>query len=138
MDNIYILKEIARWDKQVWKLFSLLNREMNEYFCILGREYELNFRRIDKNEIGIYYKLDDKCHRSDGPAMIYNDGSEFWFVNGKLHRLDGSAVIRKNNYNGWYKNGKLHRLDGPAIEYYKDDMKINNRWYIDGERIKIE
>jgi len=80
-----------------------------------------------------------EVHREDGPAIMYNDGSEEWFLNGKLHREDGPAITgsgvlqwyfegklhRENgpaidNANGlklWYNHGDLHREDGPAIEY---------------------
>ena len=135
MNNIYILKEIAKFDKKVWRLFSLLNKEMNEYFNVKGKKYELNFRRIEKDKRGIYYKLDNNYHRSDGPAVIYNDGDETWYFNGQYHRLDGPAIIRKNYCNHWYKNGKLHRLDGPAIEYVKECNKKFNRWWVDGVEI---
>ena len=138
MNSIFILKEIARWDRKVWKLFSLLNREMNKYFCIGNWEYEMCFRIIDKDEFKIYYKLDGKYHRTDGPAMIDNGGTEEWLVNGKYHRLDGPAVIRKYYCNWWYKNEILHRLDGPAVEYVKEDMKKYNEWWVDGKEIEIE
>ena len=138
MNDIYILKEIAKWDESVWELFSLLNKEMNEYFNIRNREYEMCFRKIETKDRTIYYKLDGNYHRSDGPAITYNNSSESWYFNGKLHRLDGPAMIRKNYCNIWYKNGKLHRIDGPAIEHYKDDMKKYNQWFINGKRILKE
>jgi len=47
------------------------------------------------NELG-------QIHRSDGPAVIYSDGTEKWFVNGKLHRLDGPAVVYVNGDKEWY------------------------------------
>ena len=136
MDNIYILREIARWDKSVWRLFSLLNKESNEYFCIGNREYEITFRTIKERMFGIYYKLDGKRHRSDGPAIIENNGDEEWYLNDKRHRLDGPAQIQKGYCNFWYKNGKFHRLDGPAIEYVNEEDKKYNKWFVDGMRIK--
>jgi len=27
------------------------------------------------------YKLDNKLHRTDGPAIEFKDGSKFWFIN---------------------------------------------------------
>ncbi len=138
MNSIFILQEIAKWDKRVWKLFSLLNREMNEYFCIRNYEYEMCFRKIKKYASMIYYSLDGKYHRTDGPAVIYNNGDKSWYCNSMLHRLDGPAVIRINFCNNWYKNGKRHRIDGPAIEYVNDDEKKYNQWYIDGKLAEKE
>jgi ribosomal protein L24E len=60
-----------------------------------------------KNEIGEY-------HRLDGPACIWADGTQAWFVNGKYHRLDGPAYIGKDGTQSWFVNDKRHRLDGPA------------------------
>ena len=105
--------------------------------------------------------LDDKTmkpHRLDGPAVVWNDGSEEWWVNGKRHRLDGPAVILLsgvrnnldryciNTYNTlekgtskeWWVDGKLHREDGPAIECIAHErsaikLKINNFPLIENE-----
>ena len=136
MNNIYILKEISKFDRSVWRLFSLLNKEMNDYFNVKSREYEMCFRTINVKRFEIIYKLDGSHHRSDGPAVIYNTGSEEWYFNGQYHRLNGPAVIYIDHNNHWYINGKLHRLDGPAIEYVKEHMKKFNEWYINGKRIK--
>lgn len=44
-------------------------------------------------------------HRTDGPAVIYSDGTETWCQHGKLHRLDGPAVIRPNGVCHWFLFG---------------------------------
>ncbi len=55
-------------------------------------------RKVWRNENG------DR-HRVDGPAIIYPDGTQFWYINGKLHREDGPAVIYPNGIQHWYING---------------------------------
>lgn len=41
----------------------------------------------------VYYtNSNDQLHRVGAPAVEYNDGRRWWFVNGKLHRLDGPAM----------------------------------------------
>ena len=135
MDNLYILKEIAKFDRSVWKLFSLLNWEMNEYFCIKGYKYEICFREIEITERKICYKLDGLLHRTDGPAAVYENIRKDWYKNGKLHRLDGPAITY-TNCKDWFVDGIRHRLDGPAIEFIKEDMKKHNQWYINGIRVK--
>ena len=69
----------------------------------------------------IYYKLNNKLHREDGPAIEYADGGKEWWINGKLHREDGPAIEDVNGTKLWYKNNKLHREEGPAIEYPSGD-----------------
>ena len=33
-----------------------------------------------------------KLHRTDGPAVEYDNGIKLLYINGKLHRLDGPAI----------------------------------------------
>ena len=54
-------------------------------------------------------------HREDGPAVVYANGTEIWYLHGKLHREDGPALTRPDGHKAWYRNGVLHREDGPAI-----------------------
>ena len=61
-------------------------------------------------------------------VKVFEDGSKFWYLNDKLHRTDGPAVEYANGGKEWYLNGKRHREDGPAIEY-ADGRK---RWFSDG------
>jgi len=74
--------------------------------------------------------LNNKLHRTDGPAYIYGDFHE-WYLNGKRHRTDGPAVIAVK-YQIWYLNGKFHRTDGPAFisgEYQE--------WHLNGNRYEF-
>ena len=48
-----------------------------------------------------------KLHRTDGPAVVYTDGSCAWYLNGNLHRTDGPAVKYKNGYQAWWVDGKF-------------------------------
>jgi len=34
---------------------------------------------------GTYWFLNGKCHREDGPAIEWNDGSKEWWLNGILY-----------------------------------------------------
>ena len=71
-------------------------------------------------------------HRDeDLPAIIYADGSKFWYKNGQLHREgDLPAEIYANGSKYWYKNGQFHRDgDEPAI-IYVDGSKY---WYKNGQ-----
>src|SRR5512138_2443134 len=63
----------------------------------------------------IRWKLPNgKLHKLDGPAVIYPDGSEYWYKNGKLHKTDGPAATDPDGSEYWYENGKFHKTDGPA------------------------
>ena len=75
-----------------------------------------------------YWYLNDKLHREDGPAVKHLSGDELWYIDGKLHRIDGPAIEYNTGSKFWYKNGELHREDGPAVEYV-DGYK---EWYLNG------
>ena len=51
-----------------------------------------------------------------------------YYLNGQFHRTDGPAVIYDNSYQAWYLNGKYHREDGPAVEWGK-----SREWWLNGE-----
>ena len=81
-----------------------------------------------------WYNEKNQLHREDGPAMIWEDGSKFWWLNGLKHREDGPAIEYSNGDKIWYFNGKYHRRDGPAIEW-EDGYKS---WYYHGKRIDCQ
>lgn len=66
--------------------------------------------------------MSNKIHQ-----ITYKSRTEFR-VNGKLHREDGPAVIWNDGTENWYQNGRLHREDGPARTWYDG----STTWYIDG------
>lgn len=83
---------------------------------------------------GKYYYSDPECttlHRTNGPAIEYDNGNKQWYQNGVLHRTDGPAVERVDGNTQWYYQGDLHRIDGPAAEY-ADGTKI---WALDGDQM---
>ena len=71
---------------------------------------------IDKLSIKRYYKNKEMtiCHRLDGPAVEWIDGSKAWYQNGHLHRLDGPAVDWNDGYKGWYIEG---------VQYSEEEFK---------------
>ena len=70
---------------------------------------------VDKDGTKSWF-LDDKLHRTDGPAVEHFTGSKVWCVDGKTHRIDGPAFEGTDGTKGWWFNGMRHRLDGPTIE----------------------
>lgn len=62
--------------------------------------------------------------------LICAGGEIYYHINGKLHREDGPAVILSDKHKEWWVNGYRHREDGPAIEY-EDGTK---EWWVNGQR----
>ena len=74
---------------------------------------------------------------NDMPAVVYRNGSKYWFKNGIAHRDVGPAMMSTRG-KFWYVNGMLHRMDGPAIEYSDHHVTVHNRrWYLGGRTVNI-
>jgi len=74
--------------------------------------------KISKHGVKCWRLPNGLCHREkDLPAIIFPDGTKFWYVNGKRHRDNGPAVERINGDKEWWFNNYRHRTNGPAGEY---------------------
>ena len=93
--------------------------------------YYVNVSRFELTGV-VFYKIKgtNTYHREDGPAVIYGDGTKFWYYNGKLHRKDGPAHETPDGLKEWWVNGKRHRVDGPAVTL--DDG--HKEWWINDIR----
>ena len=67
--------------------------------------------KIEKNKYGIFYFLNGKFHREDGPAIEGFDGGKEWWVNDKLHREEGPAVEYASGDKEWWLNHKCYGVD---------------------------
>ena len=76
-----------------------------------------------------YRNKSKQLHRTNGPAIEYENGNKYWYVEDELHRLDGPALEFSDGTKEWWVDGKLHRLDGPAIERSNGDKY----WYVEGK-----
>lgn len=98
------------------KMFTTKFSNIEEWWCIVYRNdnFEKPFR-----------------HREDGPAIIFNNGTQEWYKNGLRHREDGPAIVRYNGDMEWWLNGKVHREDGPAVIFNDDYIE----WWLNGKLI---
>jgi hypothetical protein len=76
-----------------------------------------------------YHDTTGQYHRLGGPARIWPDGYQDYWIDDKRHRTDGPAVIHPNGAQQYWVDGKLHRIDGPAeiypdgtVEYWVNDI----------------
>lgn len=76
------------------------------------------------------YRSDGLLHReADKPAFIGADGALGWWVDGVKHRIGGPACIYPDGEVHWKQNGKYHREDGPA--WLNSDGSYV--WYLNGK-----
>jgi hypothetical protein len=73
-------------------------------------------KKVFKDRIE-YRNTEGQWHRTDGPAIIWHDGSKVWYVNGKLHRTDGPALEDTiAGLNSWFINGEYYS----ELDYWKE------------------
>ena len=83
----------------------------------------------------LHYRIHNKVlHRTDGPAVEWDNGGKLWYFNDKPHRIGGPAVEFTCGDKYWYVNGKRHRIDGPAAEWSNGYRE----WYINGKEYTKE
>jgi hypothetical protein len=94
-------------------------------------EYQLKGYTITADEDKVKWRLNDQTHRTDGPAVIWADGTQLWYSNGRPHRTNGPAVIYADGDRVWCLNGQFHRTDGPAVIYANGDQE----WWLNGMKL---
>ena len=65
----------------------------------------LKYRVVVNEYARCYYNSVDQLHRTNGPAVIWADGTKCWYHNGLRHRTDGAAVEWACGAKEWYING---------------------------------
>jgi len=54
----------------------------------------------------VWINSDNLLHREDGPALVYKNGTEHWYVNGVHHRDNGPASEYADGRREWWMNGE--------------------------------
>jgi hypothetical protein len=107
------------WEPDEWKRFMTWALE-NGAHCATTR-FDAPF---------VYWDENSYLHRDNGPARLWPDGNEEWWLNGQQHREDGPAVVWTDGYKAWFLNGQRHRENGPALIFsngYKE-------WWLNGQK----
>ena len=110
----------------------------------------------DQTEKCTMYVVNNLLHRQDGPAIVYDNGLQQWYLNGVQHRIGGPSHYHPDGTAHWMQFGKYHRVDGPAINFAfgQKQWRLNglfhrtdgpaietpivgaNRWYVHGIRFQ--
>ena len=70
-------------------------------------------------------------HKEDGPAVVWVDGEQSWWVDGDVHRTNGPAVVYADGTKEWRQHGQAHRVDGPAIEWCNGSVE----WWLNDTKL---
>lgn len=82
---------------------------------VSGQEIELIIDRDGYKEFRL--KSNHNLHNTNGPAIVYPDGSNWFYRDGKLHNLKGPAANWSNGSKEYWVNGRLHRRNEPAVNW---------------------
>ena len=94
--------------------------------------YEKYKVKVYENGTTYWRDKKERLHRLNGPAVIYADGSKFYYHHGKLNRLDGPAVVYADGRKEWWINGVLYT----EVDFHKKVAELNNT--CDGKVVEIE
>jgi hypothetical protein len=98
------------------------NITSTEYFNLSLRERD-NFTGIVVYENGnIIHLKKNKCHREDGPAIIWSAGHLEWAFEGLLHNLNGPAIIFPDGREEYWIHG--NRTSKDAVALLRDLYKL--------------
>jgi len=101
-----LIKETIKYTNFIVECKVVLSDEELEWF----ESKNIKVKLLTEYKIEQFNQLryqNGKLHSyNDLPAIIYPDGTQFWYQNGELHRLDGPAIIYPDGTQLWYQNGE--------------------------------
>lgn len=115
--NFDIYYRIASLDVDSYLAISATIPEFARYILKKNPNFIDQFVTKNIHKDMITYKIKNKFHRINGPAIEYANGNKFYYQRGKLHRIDGPAKEWADGSKCYYQYGELHRIDGPAEEF---------------------
>ncbi len=62
-------------------------------------------------------------HNENGPAVIWSNGTKFWYIEGRRHREDGPAIEWFDGKQNWYLNGVFYGEQEYKHEIIKRNLK---------------
>lgn len=92
----------------------------------------------------VFRHVNGKLHsENDAPAVIYADGTQWWYREGKIHRDGGPAVRLANGVEEWWQDNQRHRDGAPAVIYpatpvVAASLRGVKQWWTRGKLVKEE
>ena len=89
-----------------------------------------------------FKQVDGLLHsQHDQPAVVYADGTQWWYHEGQVHRVTGPAVVHANGVEEWWQDNKRHRDGAPAVTYPMTDaitpsLRGVKQWWVNGKMVR--
>lgn len=122
-------------DFKILKAYSKAVYSRKEEKNIEKLTIRLNIPSAFKLGIAYVHLKNNQIHRTEGPAVVFEDGSYIWCLQGKVSRTNGPALVFQKQYMEWRVDGKPHRVDGPAK---LAATLILKEWRIKGELHRVD
>lgn len=84
------------------------------------------------------WRTDGLLHCVHGPAVVYPDGEENWYLYGAGTRHGGPAVTQKNGTKIWMVNDMCHNENGAAVQRKGADGKVVKSYWLNGMLLSKE
>lgn len=78
---------------------------------------------IEISKVHCWLSPGKQNHRIDGPAVVYDDGTKFWYENNVSHRLDGPSDEWTNGARGFFIHGKHYMEE----DYWKHPLVLKHK-----------
>lgn len=114
--------------EKIFKRFAWLD-ETEDYFAKAQVEFQKQAVVLSTKEGTFAFDENGRAQ-----AVKFRNGYQIWAKNGHFHRADGPAVVYTNKSEEWWLDGKKHRKleDGPAVT-----TPNNMEWWFDGRQISM-
>lgn len=86
-----------------------------------------------------YSGIDKQLHSiDDQPAVVYADGTRWWYRDGKIHRDNGPAIIHANGVQEWWQNNQRQCIEYPDSLAVHPDLRGVKQFYENGVVVREE
>lgn len=103
-----------------------LSKFMTQHYSTIIEHYTV----VHRDTTWIEYLVGKKPHRDGNlPAIIFDDGAQYWCQYGKYHRNNDKPAIVFKEIQCWYQQGLLHRDEDKPAEIYSHGTQ---KWYYRG------
>ena len=95
---------------------------------------------VETDEYGTirYRNASGKLHNPHGAAVVWDDGSKFYWIKGKRHNPNGPAIVWANGVKWYYINDKeLTEAEFTAWQAQQSSPLHNKTATIDGIEYKL-
>ena len=87
--------------------------------------------RTDTREGHVLLHPKGRLHSTgDQPAVVYADGTQWWYCEGKIHRDGAPAVVWANGVEEWWQNGFRTKVVYPNRAPIAPELRgVTQNWH---------